>query len=49
LAARRVPAATAKADRDRVLEIFPELAGRLDASASSLSAASSRCWGWAGR
>jgi branched-chain amino acid transport system ATP-binding protein len=37
LAARRAPAATAKADRDRVLEIFPELAGRLDASASSLS------------
>jgi branched-chain amino acid transport system ATP-binding protein len=37
LAARRVPAATAKADRDRVLGIFPELAGRLDVSASSLS------------
>ena len=32
-----MPAATAKADRDRVLGIFPELAGRLDVSASSLS------------
>jgi branched-chain amino acid transport system ATP-binding protein len=37
LAARRVPAATAKADRDRVLDLFPELAGRLAQSASSLS------------
>ena len=37
LAARRAPAATAKADRDQVLGIFPELAGRLDVSASSLS------------
>ncbi len=37
LAARRVPAATAKADHDRVLGIFTELAGRLDVSASSLS------------
>ena len=37
LAARTVSHATAKTDRDRVLGIFPELAGRLDASASSLS------------
>ncbi|MGD9985938.1 ABC transporter ATP-binding protein [Pseudonocardia sp.] len=37
LAARRVQGSAAKADRDRVLELFPELAGRLDQSASSLS------------
>ena len=37
LAARRVSSATAKSDRDRVLGLFPELAGRLDQSASSLS------------
>lgn len=33
----RKSVATAKGDRDRVLEVFPELAGRLDQSASSLS------------
>ncbi|MFC4945039.1 ABC transporter ATP-binding protein [Pseudonocardia sp. GCM10023141] len=37
LAARKVTAATARADRDRVLGLFPELAGRLTTSASSLS------------
>lgn len=37
LAARKVTAATARADRDRVLDLFPELAGRLTTSASSLS------------
>jgi branched-chain amino acid transport system ATP-binding protein len=36
-AAHKTSHATAKADRDRVLGLFPELAGRLDASASSLS------------
>ncbi|MBN9107583.1 MAG: ABC transporter ATP-binding protein [Pseudonocardia sp.] len=37
LAARRAHGNAAKADRDRVLDLFPELAGRLDQSASSLS------------
>ncbi|WP_098956853.1 ABC transporter ATP-binding protein [Pseudonocardia sp. N23] len=37
LSARRVHGSAAKADRDRVLALFPELAGRLDQSASSLS------------
>jgi branched-chain amino acid transport system ATP-binding protein len=37
LSARRVSAATARTDRDRVLDLFPELAGRLAQSASSLS------------
>lgn len=37
LAARRIHGAAAKADRDRVLGLFPELADRLDQSASSLS------------
>ena len=37
LAARRAHGSAAKADRDRVLDLFPELAGRLDQSASSLS------------
>lgn len=37
LAARTASHTTAKGDRDRILGIFPELAGRLDASASSLS------------
>lgn len=37
LAARKPAGAAAKADRDRVLGVFPELAERLDASASSLS------------
>lgn len=37
LASRKVSAAEAKRDRDRVLDIFPELSGRLTVSASSLS------------
>jgi branched-chain amino acid transport system ATP-binding protein len=37
LATRRVPAGEAKADRDRVLDLFPELAGRLAEPASALS------------
>lgn len=37
LSARRVSAATGRTDRDRVLDLFPELAGRLAQSASSLS------------
>lgn len=37
LAARRVKPARARADRDRVLEVFPELADRLHSTASSLS------------
>ena len=37
LASRKVSATEAKPDRDRVLDIFPELAGRLVVSASSLS------------
>jgi branched-chain amino acid transport system ATP-binding protein len=37
LAARRVSSTEAKADRDRVLDLFPELSSRLATSASSLS------------
>lgn len=37
LASRKVSATEAKRDRDRVLDIFPELSGRLSVSASSLS------------
>lgn len=37
LSTRRVPAGEAKADRDRVLDLFPELAGRLAERASALS------------
>ncbi|GAA1866322.1 ABC transporter ATP-binding protein [Pseudonocardia ailaonensis] len=37
LSARKVSAGAARKDRDEVLEIFPELADRLDQSASSLS------------
>lgn len=37
LAARKVSGAVAKADHERVLGLFPELADRLDTSASSLS------------
>ncbi|MEV0595770.1 ABC transporter ATP-binding protein [Nonomuraea cavernae] len=36
-ASRKASAARVRADRDRVLGVFPELAGRLTASASSLS------------
>ncbi|MEV4379333.1 ABC transporter ATP-binding protein [Streptosporangium sp. NPDC049644] len=36
-ASRKAPAAQIRSDRDRVLGIFPELSGRLAASASSLS------------
>lgn len=37
LAARRVKPARARGDRDRVLDVFPELADRLNSTASSLS------------
>jgi len=37
LTTRRVKPAQARSERDRVLEVFPELADRLDTSASSLS------------
>lgn len=37
LASRKVSASEAKRDRDRVLDIFPELSGRLSVSAASLS------------
>lgn len=37
LATRRIPAGEVKATRDRVLDLFPELAGRLAEPASSLS------------
>ncbi len=37
LASRKVSATQAKRDRDRVLDVFPELSGRLSVSAASLS------------
>ena len=37
LAARRAHGDAAKADRDRVLDLFPELAGRLDQALAALS------------